>query len=164
MMRKIWASGVLVFGLLLSGASGVSGAAAESCAENRVTLRGPSGQASFAVEIADTDAERATGLMHRAAMPRFSGMLFVFEAPQRAVFWMENTLIPLDMLFLDDAGVVQRLHRNAIPLDRTGIDGGDGIRYVLEINGGMSDVLGLDVGAELRHPVIDQETAAWPCN
>jgi len=80
------------------------------------------------------------------------------------VFWMENTLIPLDMLFLDDNGVVQHVHENAIPLDRTGIDGGSGIRYVLEINGGLASVLGLEPGAELRHPVLNQETAAWPCN
>lgn len=160
MLRKLWASIALACVLV---ASFVQSAAA-SCSEDRVTLRGPNGESSFAVEIADTDAERALGLMHRDAMPRFSGMLFVFDAPQRAVFWMENTLIPLDMLFLDDTGVVQTVHQNAIPLDRTGIDGGLNVRYVLEINGGMAQMLGLDVGAELRHPIINQETAAWPCN
>jgi uncharacterized membrane protein (UPF0127 family) len=135
-----------------------------ACSEGRVHLRGPGGQAAFAVEIADDDAERARGLMHRESMPRFSGMLFVFDAPHRAVFWMENTLIGLDMLFIDPRGVVQHIHENAVPLDRTPIDGGPGIQYVLEINGGMSEMLGLVPGAELRHPAIAQETAAWPCD
>ena len=160
MLRNLWAGVVLACLNLLV----VSAAGAATCTEDRVTLRGPGGQSSFSVELADTDAERSLGLMNRETMPRFSGMLFVFDAPQRAVFWMENTLIPLDMLFLDDNGVVQHVHENAIPLDRTGIDGGSGIRYVLEINGGLASVLGLEPGAELRHPVLNQETAAWPCN
>lgn len=134
------------------------------CVPDRVTLRSDAGQVSFTVEIADTDGERAQGLMHRESMPRFSGMLFVFDHPHRSVFWMENTLIPLDMLFIDPQGVVQHIHENAIPLDRTPIDGGPGIQYVLEINGGMALMLGLEPGAELRHPAIDQENAAWSCN
>lgn len=141
----------------------VTAAWAEVCRDDQVTLRGPRGQAAFTVEIADTDAERAQGLMHRASMPRFAGMLFVFDRPQRAVFWMENTLIPLDMLFIDDEGVVRHIHHNARPLDRTPIDGGEGIRFVLEINGGMAERLGLLAGSELRHPRIAQATAAWPC-
>lgn len=159
MSRNLWAGIVLAFSVLVLGFP----VAATPCAADRVTLRGPGGTASFAVEIADTDAERAQGLMHRAAMPRFSGMLFIFDAPQRAVFWMENTLIPLDMLFIDDFGVVQTIHENAIPLDRTGIDGGPGIRYVLEINGGMSATLGLEPGYEIHYPTISPLTAAWPC-
>ncbi|PTX05077.1 DUF192 domain-containing protein [Pararhodobacter aggregans] len=138
-------------------------ALASECREDRVQLRSAQGTAAFTVEIADTDAERAQGLMHVASMPRFNGMLFVFDRPQRAVFWMENTLIPLDMLFIDEQGVVQAVHENAVPLDRTPIDGGEGIRYVLEINGGMASRLHLAPGAELRHPAIAQDLAAWPC-
>jgi len=133
------------------------------CADTRVILRGDTGQAAFTVEVADDDAERSLGLMHREAMPRFSGMLFDFDAPQRAVFWMENTLIPLDMLFIDEQGVVQHIHQNAVPLDRTPIDGGEGVRFVLEINGGMADMLGIEEGAQMRHPRVPQDTAAWAC-
>lgn len=158
-VRKGWAGVVLAIGLVLAGA-----AQASACRPDQVQLRGAGGTAAFTVEIADTDASRAQGLMHRASMPRFSGMLFVFDRPQRAVFWMENTLIPLDMLFLDDQGVVQRIHENAVPLDRTPIDGGPGIRYVLEINGGMARRLRLEPGTQLRHPAIPVETAAWPCD
>lgn len=133
------------------------------CVETRVTLRSDGGQAAFTVEVADDDDERSLGLMHRESMPRFSGMLFDFESPQRAVFWMENTLIPLDMLFIDQHGTVQRIHENAIPLDRTAIDGGDGIRFVLEINGGMASMLGIEEGAQMRHPRVPQASAVWAC-
>ena len=141
----------------------LSAPAFAECRDDRVSIRGPGGQSAFSVEIADDPQERAVGLMHRESMPRFSGMLFVFEGPQRAVFWMENTLIPLDMLFIDRTGTVQHIHENAIPLDRTGIDGGEGVTHVLEINGGMARRLGIEVGAEIRHPSVPQAIAAWPC-
>lgn len=152
------AGGVLAMTVALAGA-----ASAAECSEGRVQIRGDFGSAAFTVDIADTDAERAQGLMHVPSMPRFNGMLFVFERPQRAVFWMENTLIALDMLFVDEAGVVQTVHENAVPMDRTPIDGGEGIRYVLEINGGMAGRLGIEPGAQLRNPAMQQDGAAWPC-
>ena len=91
-------------------------------------------------------------------------MLFVYDAPQRVSFWMQNTLIPLDMIFMDETGTVTRIHENAVPLDRTSIPGGDAVQFVLEINGGMSDTLGIDEGSEMRHPAVDPDLAAWPAN
>ncbi len=101
--------------------------------------------------------------MNREVMPRSAGMLFVYERPQRAVFWMKNTLIPLDMIFMDSAGTVTRIHENAIPLDLTGIDGGENVQFVLEINGGLAGRLGIVEGSVLRHPAIGPD-AAWPCD
>ncbi len=142
----------------------LSKAAVAECAEDRVDLRGPWGQATFSVEIADTDETRAQGLMNRTELPRFAGMLFIFEPPPRRVhFWMDNTLIPLDMLFFDARGVLTRIHHHARPLDRTPIDGGEGVLYVLEINGGLARTLGITEGSVLRHPRIDPAQAAWPC-
>ena len=139
-------------------------AAAAKCSETRVDLRGDWGSARFTVEIADDPAERAVGLMNRPSMPASSGMLFYYETPQRVGFWMENTLIPLDMLFIGADGVVKKVHENAVPLDRTTIFGGsDDILAVLEINGGMASALGITVGSEMRHPMLEQTTAAWPC-
>jgi uncharacterized membrane protein (UPF0127 family) len=138
-------------------------AALAQCATDRVDLRGDWGQARFTVEVADDPAERAQGLMFRESLPRSSGMLFLYDQPQRPVFWMRNTLIPLDMVFVDSAGTVLRIHENAVPLDETGIDGGPGVLAVLEINGGLSRQLGLDVGSQLRHPALDQAIAVWPC-
>jgi len=141
----------------------LAGPLAAACREGVVHLRGDWGQVRFAVEIADTEATRAQGLMNRPSLPRLAGMLFIYDAPQRASFWMENTLIPLDMLFLDEAGVVSHIHHQARPLDRTPIDGGDDVAMVLEINGGLARQLGIDTGSELRHPRIDPDIAAWPC-
>ncbi|MFT5868151.1 MAG: uncharacterized membrane protein (UPF0127 family) [Paracoccaceae bacterium] len=138
-------------------------AAIASCTEGRVELRGEWGQARFNVEIADTAAERSLGLMNRENMASAAGMLFLYENPQTVNFWMQNTLIALDMIFVDEAGVVRRIHENAIPLDRTAIPGGPDILAVLEINGGMSALLGIDVGTTLRHPGLPQGLAAWPC-
>ncbi|MDA8586597.1 DUF192 domain-containing protein [Rhodobacteraceae bacterium] len=132
------------------------------CAIDRVDVRGDWGQARFTVELADDQAERSQGLMHRESMPRSAGMLFAYENPRPVSFWMRNTLIPLDMIFMDKNGVVKRVHENAIPLDETSIDGGHGIQYVLEINGGLASRLGIAEGSELRHPIIG-DNAAWDC-
>jgi uncharacterized protein len=141
------------------------GAALAACREDAVELRTPAGNvARFGVEIADDAAERAQGLMNRPSMPRGAGMLFVYERPQRAVFWMKNTLIPLDMIFADPSGTVTHVHENAVPLDETGIDGGDGVLFVLEINGGLAGRLGIGPGTVMRHPAIPQDGAVWPCD
>ncbi len=137
--------------------------ALEDCAPDKVYLRGDWGQAMFSVEVADDDAERAQGLMDRPSMPRNAGMIFVYEKPQSVAFWMKNTLIPLDMLFIDETGTVRKIKEMAEPLNETPIPGGKDIQFVLEINGGLSASYGIGVGTELRHPAVDQEKAAWPC-
>ncbi len=96
-------------------------------------------------------------------MPAMEGMLFIYDRPQPASFWMRNTLIPLDMLFLDETGTVTRIHENAVPEDETPIPGGDAVLSVLEINGGMAARFGIEEGSQLRHPDLPQDVAAWPC-
>ncbi len=100
--------------------------------------------------------------MNRDHLASTAGMLFIFDPPRSVSFWMRNTLIPLDMIFLDRDGVVQRIHENAVPLDETPIPGGDGIFAVLEINGGLSRALGIAPGSQLRHPAFGSG-AAWTC-
>ncbi|MBR9649960.1 DUF192 domain-containing protein [Thalassovita aquimarina] len=138
-------------------------AAAQDCREDAVFLKGDWGQARFSVELADTDAERARGLMFRETLPRSSGMLFLYPSPRRVAFWMKNTLIPLDMLFIDDAGTVVRIHHRAQPGDLTAIPGGDGVLAVLEIGGGLAEAMGITAGTVLRHPGFDAKDAVWPC-
>jgi uncharacterized membrane protein (UPF0127 family) len=152
--------GFLALALLVAGAVG---ARAQECDPGVVDLRDGANALRFQVEVADTVEGRATGLMDRKQMGRFSGMLFVYDAPQSVAFWMKNTLIPLDMLFFDQTGKLTRVHKNALPLDETPIPGGNDILYVLEINGGLAGQLGIEAGAELRHPAIDPDLAAWPC-
>lgn len=137
--------------------------AAPVCATDRVDLRWPGGKESFTVEVADDEAERAQGLMFRDSMNPASGMLFVYDSPRRVAFWMKNTLIPLDMVFADGKGVVTRVHSGAVPQDETPIDGGEGVQFVLEINGGLAARLGIVLGAELRYPLI-RDRAAWSCD
>ena len=133
------------------------------CSDSTVWIKGDFGQARFSVEIADDIDERATGLMNRPSMPMSAGMLFVYERPSRLSFWMRNTLIELDMLFIDSTGIVRHIHHRAIPLDETPIIGGDGLTHVLEINGGLAETMGMRVGDQLRHPSFAQDDAIWPC-
>lgn len=134
-----------------------------TCAEDTVWIRGDFGEARFAVELADDPQERARGLMHRETMPLSAGMLFIYPAPQPLSFWMRNTLIELDMLFVDPTGTIRNIHHRAQPLDETPIQGGTGLTHVLEINGGLARQMGLSVGDQLRHPSFAQTAAAWPC-
>ncbi|MEM6339586.1 MAG: DUF192 domain-containing protein [Pseudomonadota bacterium] len=149
--------------LLALGLFFASSCVAFACSLNVVHIRGDFGQARFNVELADDDAERAQGLMFREEMARSSGMLFIYEHPQRLSFWMRNTLIELDMLFIDPTGVVRHIHHRAKPLDETPITGGDGLMAVLEVNGGLAKALGISVGSQLRHPAFEKGPAAWAC-
>lgn len=141
-----------------------AGAAWSECSLGEFELRGDWGAASFDVEIADTPERRAEGLMFRETLARSAGMLFVYESPRRATFWMKNTRIPLDIMFFDKTGTLTRLHRNAIPFDTSMIDGGRDVAAALEVNAGIADSLGIRQGTEARHPLIDQSEAAWPCD
>lgn len=142
---------------------GSGAGAAQACSENAVLIQTETGTARFQVEVADTLRERGQGLMNVESMPMSAGMLFVYRFEQPVSFWMRNTLIPLDMIFLDRTGTIVTVHENAVPLDETPIFGGDSIQYVLEINGGLSSQLGIVPGDVLQHPAINQKRAAFPC-
>jgi uncharacterized membrane protein (UPF0127 family) len=166
-MSRAWAKTWNDFGAALLGAALLLPAGsvlAADCAPDRLDLRQGETTLRFRVEVADDAAERSRGLMYREELPRFGGMLFVYDAPEPVAFWMKNTLIPLDMLFFDASGRLAAVHENAVPGDLTPIPGGDAIQYVLEINGGAARRLGIVPGAELRHPALDQARAAWPCD
>lgn len=141
----------------------MAGTASAECLPDRAELVWAGGKARFTVEIADSPEERAKGLMFRDHMATGAGMLFVYERPQRVAFWMKNTLLPLDMLFMDETGRVRHIAREARPRDETQIPGGEGIRFVLEINGGLVGKLGIPEGALLVHPAVEPSRAAAPC-
>jgi uncharacterized protein len=126
--------------------------AACSNAESRLVLHTVKGDFTFTVEIADDGAERAKGLMFRDHLAADAGMLFDYGQEQLASFWMQNTLIPLDMIFIGADGVVKNIHVNARPLDTTSIPSEFPVRFVLEIPGGRSAEIGLAVGDEMDHP------------
>lgn len=153
---------------LLAGA-GLAGAGAAktplpACPTDRVTISGDFGRAAFTVDVAADEATRARGLMHVETLPLSRGMLFVYQRPQQMSFWMRNTLIELDMLFLDGFGVIQHIHHRAQPLDETPISGGPQLLTgVLEINGGLARRLGIKVGDVLRHPAFVSLSDPWQC-
>jgi uncharacterized protein len=153
-------TGLIAFAAILIGVA----ASAGTCDLANVDLRSGDTRARFNVEVADTDSERAQGLMNREKLAASAGMLFVYETPRHASFWMKNTLIPLDMIFIDETGSVTQVQPMAKPLDLTPIDGGKDVRFVLEINGGLAKRLGIKPGTQLRHPTVDQTNAVWPCN
>ncbi|MDZ4393276.1 DUF192 domain-containing protein [Cypionkella sp.] len=142
----------------------IGSASHAACAPDTVELRGPSGVQRFSVEIADTEAERSMGLMFREKMPASAGMLFVYDQPKHAYFWMKNTPLPLDMVFADASGLVTAVHSNAVPLDETPIDGGAGVAVVLEINGGLAKRMGIVPGSVMRSAAFNQSVAAWQCS
>ena len=133
------------------------------CDESIAELRGSWGTAKFNIEVADTPKSRAEGLMFREKLPTSGGMLFVYEQPEHATFWMKNTLIPLDIIFFDFRGQVTSIHRDATPHDTSLIDGGRDVAAVLEINAGIASRLGIDVGSQIRHLSFDRQSAIWPC-
>ena len=114
---------------------------------------------TFEVEIARDDQTRAHGLMNRTSLPERGGMLFVYDSTQSTAFWMKNTLIPLDMLFIDEKGVVTKIHPMAEPESRAIIKSGTPVKAGLEINGGMAKKLGLKAGDTVHHRIFGNELA-----
>lgn len=141
--------------------AGAAGSAAQ-CLPEFAEIRTPRGTVAFSVEIADTDDERARGLMFRRDLPRDAGMLFLFEGEQPRAFWMKNTPLSLDMLHFDARGRLCGLVERARPFSTEALEGGCAAAAVLEINGGLARELGLGIGAEMRHPFFGKG-AAWPC-
>jgi uncharacterized membrane protein (UPF0127 family) len=105
---------------------------------------------SVNVEVARTDAERARGLMFRRSLAPDAGMIFLFDQSAEHGFWMQNTLIPLDMIFIDDDGRIVGIVERAAPLTTTLRTVGVPSRYVLEVNGGWSAAHGVASGDRVR--------------
>jgi len=120
-----------------------------------LTVATKAGSHEFEVEIADDDRERALGLMFRRSMGDDEGMLFDFGHDEPATFWMRNTYIPLDMIFVRSDGTIESIAKRTTPLSEKGVPSKGPVRYVLEINGGMSDELGIRPGDRITGPAID---------
>ena len=115
----------------------------------------------FAVEVVANDAERAKGLMFRKELPEGRGMLFDFEREQEVAMWMQNTYIPLDMIFINADGRIRadrRKHRAAVGAT---IPSGGPVRGVLEVIGGTAKKFGIKAGDRVAHPVFPG-VASWP--
>lgn len=125
-------------------------------ASDRVVLDVGGVQHEFTAEIADDPIERGRGLMFREEMASDHGMLFDFGREQRVAFWMENTPLSLDMIFVREDGEIVRIERDAVPFSREMIPSGEPVRFVFEVVAGTSDRIGLKPGDRLRHPRVTQ--------
>ena len=105
--------------------------------------------------IADTPAKRAQGLMHVTDLPENAGMLLVFSQPRQISIWMKNTLISLDILFLNPSGRIVKIHKNAEPLSLASIPSHARVKWVLELNAGVAGKLNLRLGDRLARGKID---------
>ncbi|HVS69927.1 MAG TPA: DUF192 domain-containing protein [Phycisphaerae bacterium] len=109
------------------------------------------GDTNFSLEIADTPEKQEKGLMFRPSMPATAGMLFVFDKPDTVSFWMKNTEIPLDIIFLDASGKVIAIQRRE-PHDETGMGPPSPALFVIEVNAGRAAAVGLKVGDTVALP------------
>jgi uncharacterized membrane protein (UPF0127 family) len=117
-----------------------------------LTIRSASGPHHFTVEVAHTPEEQANGLMHRQSLAPDRGMLFPYEPPQDVSFWMKNTLIPLDMVFIRPDGTIARIAANTVPLALDPVPSLEPVSAVLEIGGGRAAQLGIREGDQVTWP------------
>jgi uncharacterized protein len=120
-------------------------------AEDSLVIHSESGDHAFNVEVVDTDESRARGLMYVEELAPDAGMLFDFLESRPVAFWMMNTFIPLDMLFIEADGTILNIHANARPHDRTSIPSAGPVQFVLEIPGGRAAELGIVAGDTVEH-------------
>jgi len=131
-----------------------SAEAARAAGEQTLEIASKTGVHIFAVEIVDNDADRAKGLMYRKELPEGSGMLFDFHRDQEVSFWMQNTYIPLDMIFIRGDGQILRIEENTMPLSTRMIPSRGAVRAVLEVIGGTSRKLGIAPGNRVASPIF----------
>ena len=124
--------------------------------DGRVVLRGAEGEVEVRVEVVKKRAERSRGLMFREHLDDDAGMIFLFREPEHQTFWMRNTLIPLDMIFIGADRRVVGVAENAQPrTDRTRAVDGDS-QYVLEVNAGFARRWGIGPGSRVEFQGIDE--------
>lgn len=116
------------------------------------------GEVGFSIEVADDDRERSAGLMFRTEMKDDHGMLFVFERTRRLSFWMKNTPMPLDLLFIDARGTIVSVLKGE-PFSVAPIAPEAPSRFVLELKAGTAEKTGIAGGDRVRHPRIDAAAA-----
>lgn len=138
----------LVFLVLIAGV-----AYAQALESLSIATQGGQRQ-TFRVEVARNDADRAQGLMFRRSMPADQGMLFDFGRVEPVSMWMQNTYLPLDMLFIRADGTIARIAANTEPLSTRTIPSGEPVLSVLELNAGTAARLGIKPGDRVEHPIF----------
>jgi uncharacterized membrane protein (UPF0127 family) len=117
-----------------------------------LTIRTRNGERRFTVEVARTPEQQAQGLMHRQSLAPDAGMIFPYDPPQQAAFWMKNTVIPLDMIFIRPDGTIAQIAANTVPYSLDPVPSLEPVAAVLEIAGGRAGELGIAVGDRVSWP------------
>jgi uncharacterized protein len=140
--------------LLLVVAADVAGAQLAQFPSAALTILTASGPDKFTIELATTPEQMAQGLMFRHSLAPDAGMLFDYQSPSLATMWMKNTLIPLDMLFVDARGQIVNIHERAVPGSLETIAAAAPVRAVIELNGGTAARLGIRPGDRVVYPLF----------
>ena len=151
--RRLFLCGLACLALVVSPMAARAQQAAPAGLEALSIVSGGKRHA-FQVEVMRTNEQRAKGLMHRNYLPPDRGMLFDFARTEPVAMWMENTFISLDMLFIRADGTIARIAERTEPLSRRTIPSGEPVLSVLEINGGISESLGIKPGDRVEHPLF----------
>jgi uncharacterized membrane protein (UPF0127 family) len=118
----------------------------ENFDKGEITIASANGPHKFAVELAISEPQRSQGLMYRQRMAADAGMIFIWQTPQQITMWMENTFIPLDMLFVDAGGTILNIRERAVPFSRENIASDGPAKVAIELNGGTVSRLGIKPG------------------
>jgi uncharacterized protein len=121
---------------------------------SQLTIVSRTGRHQFKIEVAETPAQMTQGLMFRKSLAPDAGMLFDYKQPTVATMWMRNTLIPLDMLFVDAQGQILNIHQRAVPQSLDVIAAAAPVRVVIELNGGTAERLGIEPGDQVIYPIF----------
>lgn len=150
----LMAGGFIVLVVLMASV----GVQPQKLAETPLQIQSQDGSTAqdFTVEVARSHEETLMGLMFRKEMPARHGMIFIFPEDKVAEFWMKNTLIPLDMIFIGSDGEIKHIHPMAKPLDTTLISSIAKVKAVLELNGGEAQALGIMIGDRVLHAELGQ--------
>ena len=145
----------LLAGLVLIGLAALPSSQVSFPHADLVIERSDGQNFSFDVELATTPEQKTRGLMFREAMPRDSGMLFLYEPGQPVAFWMMNTSIPLDMLFVRGDGAIIKIASHTVPFSLAPINADEPVRAVIEINAGEADRRDIHTGDKVVYPAFD---------
>ena len=148
-MRALQWNAFLLIGFL------VAAGPALPAGQQTLEIASKTGVHAFTVEIADTEPEREKGLMFRKELPEGRGMLFDFHREQEVGFWMQNTYIPLDMIFIRGDGRILRIAENTEPLSTRIIPSNGPVRAVLEVIAGTAEKFGIAPGDRVASPIFN---------